>query len=42
MYTGGTRHPRLLGIRNYINNYFAKYTRLTHSRIQVELASPAI
>ena len=40
MYTSGTRNSRLLGIRNYINNYFAMYTHLTHSRIHVELASP--
>ena len=29
MYTRGTRSPRLLGVRNYLNNYFAMYTRLT-------------
>ena len=40
-YTRGTRIPRLLGDRNYLNNYFANYTRLTHSRIRVELASSA-
>ena len=33
--------PRLFGVRNYLNNYFAMYTRLTHSRIRVELALPA-
>ena len=27
--------------RNFLNNYFANYTRLTLSRIRVELASPA-
>ena len=34
-YTRGTRIPRLLGVRNYLNNYFA-YKRLTRSRISVE------
>ena len=33
--------PRLLGVRNYLNNYFAIYTRLTRSLIGVELAAPA-
>ena len=33
--------PGLLGVRNYLNNYFAMYTRLTRSRIRVELAYPA-
>ena len=37
---GGTRIPRILGIRNYLKNYFAMYKRLTRSRIQVELTSP--
>ena len=36
----GTRIPRLLGVRNYLNNYFA-YKRLTTSRIRVELEAPA-
>ena len=40
-YTRGSRIPRLLGIRNYLNNYFAMYKRLTHSRIRVVLTSPA-
>ena len=40
-YTRGTRIPFLLGVRNYLNNYFAMYTRLTRSRLRVELASPA-
>ena len=40
-YTRGTRIARLLGARYYLNNYFAMYTRLTCSRIQVEHASPA-
>ena len=34
-------HPRLLGVRNYFNNYFAMYKRLTYSRIRVKLASHA-
>ena len=29
MFTSGTRIPRLLGVWNYLNNYFAMYTRLT-------------
>ena len=33
--------PRLLGVRNYSNNYLAMYTRLTRSRIRVDLVSPA-
>ena len=37
-YTRGARIPRLRGVRNYLNNYFVMYTRLTHSRIHVELA----
>ena len=32
---------RPLGVSYYLNNYFAMYTRLTHSRIRVELAAPA-
>ena len=36
-----TRNPRLLGVSNYLNNYFAMYKGLTRSRIRVELASPA-
>ena len=39
-YMRGTRIPRLLVVRNYLNNYFA-YKRLTRSRIGVELASLA-
>ena len=38
-YRRGTRIPHLLGVRNYLNNYFVMYTRLTRSRIRVELAS---
>ena len=33
--------PRLLRARIYLNNYFSMYTRLQHSRIRVEVASPA-
>ena len=40
-YTRGTRVYPLLGVRTYLNNYFAMYTRLTRSRIRVELAYPA-
>ena len=40
-YTRGTRIPSLNGVKNYLNNYFAMYTRLASSRIHVELASPA-
>ena len=39
--TRGTRIPRLLGVRNYLKKYSAKYKRLTCSRIRVELAFPA-
>ena len=35
----GSRILRILGVRYFLNNYFAK--RLTHSRMRVELASPA-
>ena len=37
--TRGTCIPRLLGVKNYVNNYFAMYTRLTRSRMRVDLAS---
>ena len=40
-YMRGTRIPRLVGVRNYLTNYFTIYKRLTRSRIRVELASPA-
>ena len=40
-YTRGTRIPCLLVVRNYLNNYFAMYKRLTRYRVHVELASPA-
>ena len=39
--TRGTRIPRLLVVKSYLNNYFAMYTRLTRSRIRLEVASPA-
>ena len=41
MYTHRTRIPRLLRVRNYLNNYFALYKRLTRSRIHADLAFPA-
>ena len=40
-YTPILRIPRLLEIKNYLNNYFAMYTCLTRFRIRVNLASPA-
>ena len=40
-YTSGTRIPFLLGVKNYLNNYFAMYRSLTHTRIRAELASSA-
>ena len=39
-YMDRTRIPGLLGIKNYLNNYFA-YKRQMRSRIRVELAAPA-
>ena len=39
-YTGGPRIPHLLGVKNYLNNYFAMYTRLTRSHLHADLASP--
>ena len=39
-YTRGSLIPRLRGVRNYLNNYFA-YKCLTRSPIRVKLASPA-
>ena len=35
-----THLPQLLGVRNYLKNYFAMYTRLTRSSVRVELAPP--
>ena len=40
-YTRGPCILRVLGVKNYSNNYFAIYTRLTHARLHVELASAA-
>ena len=39
--TGGTQIHHLRGVRNYLNNYFAKFKCLTRTRIRVELACPA-
>ena len=41
LYTRGTRIPPLLGVRNYLYNYFVMYKRLTRSGIYAELASSA-
>ena len=35
----GSRIPHVLGVRNYLNYYFAMYKRLTRSGVQVELAT---
>ena len=40
-YTRGTRIAHLNGVRSYLNNYFAMYTRATLYRIRVDLESPA-
>ena len=40
-YTRRARIPRLPGVRKYLNNYFAMYTRLTRLRTRGDLASPA-
>ena len=40
-YTRETRLHRLLGVRNYLNNYFAIYTRLTRSHIHADVESLA-
>ena len=40
-YARVTRFLRLLGDKNYLNNYFAMYTRLPRSRLRVYLESPA-
>ena len=40
-YTRGTRIRHPLGVRNYLNNYLAMYTRVTRSRIRMDLASRA-
>ena len=36
----GLACPIYLAVRNYLNNYFAMYIRLTRSLIGVDLASP--
>ena len=41
-YTPGIRIYRLLGLRNYLDNYFAMYKRLPRSFIQVEHATPRL
>ena len=35
-YTRGTRIPRLVGVRNYLNNYFVMCKHLTRLHIRVE------
>ena len=40
-YTPETRIPRLLGFKNYLNDYFSMYKRRTRSRIRVKDASDA-
>ena len=35
LYARVTRIPRLLGLKNYLNNYFAMYIRLMRSRMRV-------
>ena len=35
-YTCGTGIPRLLGVKNYLKNYFTVYKRLTRSRTLLE------
>ena len=40
-YTPGDRIPHLLGVRSYLNNYFAMFILLTGSRIRAVLAWPA-
>ena len=36
MYTRGSPSPCLLGVRNYLHNYYAMYARLTRSRTRIE------
>ena len=36
----GTRIPRLLGVKNYLSNYFAMFILLTLSLLRGELPSP--
>ena len=40
-YTGGTGIPRLRGVKNYLNHYFAMYACLARYRMRVKVASPA-
>ena len=44
MYNHLTRYsfriPRLLGVKDYLNNYFPLYTRLTRFRIRLEIYPP--
>ena len=40
-FTRGTRIPRLLEVRDYLNIYFSMYTCLTSSHIFADLASAA-
>ena len=35
------RIPLLIGVQNYLNNYFSMYARMTRFRIRVELYPPA-
>ena len=39
-YICGTRIPHLIGVKDYLNNYFAMFSRMSRSRTRVELASP--
>ena len=39
MYSRRTGIPSLFEVKNYLNNYFAMYKRLTRSCIRKELAS---
>ena len=40
-YTGITRIPRLIGVKNYLNNYLAIQTCLPYSHIHVYFGSLA-
>ena len=40
-YTRDACIPLLLGVKNYLNNDFAIYKRLTRFRLRTKLASPA-
>ena len=41
LYMRGTRIPRLLTVKNYLNNYFMMYKRLMRSLISVDVSSHA-